>query len=136
MLQLISGGILKFAPYFRRSLKMPVLGWCRGLNETPIACVAARCFTVCDGEVPVERDYTGQTQQRMHQRVNGTVPETIKKSALAFHVYYEKHPDNFDIVIRNFNFMILDCVNPRSLNRREARAIGDWGTANQCDRVK
>ena len=66
---------------------------------------------MCDDRLPVERDYTGQTQQRMHQRINGhrscfveDDPETIEKSALALHAS-QKHPDNFNLNI--FNFMIM-----------------------------
>ena len=71
-----------------------------------------------------EHTYVGQTQQPVHKRINGhracfvaDDPPTIEKSALALHAA-EAHPDVFNIDI--FNFMILDSVNPRQLNRKES----------------
>ena len=92
----------------------------------------AQC-RLCEGEAaPAERDYAGQTLQRMHLRINGhrncfdkDDQEAVEKSALALHAY-EKHPDNFDL--KNFKFTILDSVSPCSLNRREARAINELRT--------
>ena len=74
----------------------------------------------------------GQTQQRLHQRINGHRAcfvkddlDTIEKSALALHAH-EVHPDQFNLDI--FNFTILDSVNNRSLDKRESRAIGELRT--------
>ena len=104
----------------------------RHLNcKTKNAIYVAKC-TLCDDNLGVDCVYTGQTQQRVHQRINGhrscfvaDQPDTIEKSALALHAK-EKHPTNFDLSI--FKFMIRDSVSPRDLNRRESSVIGGLRT--------
>ena len=82
--------------------------------------------------VDKENTYAGQTMQPMHKRINGHRScfvegdlESIEKSALALHAAQE-HPDNFNLHI--FNFMIVNSVNPRQLNRQESRFIGELRT--------
>ena len=104
----------------------------RELNCKTRNCIYLAQCSVCDDSVSVENAYVGQTQQRMHQRINGhrscfvqNDPDTIEKSALALHAS-EHHSNNFNLDI--FKFMIMDRANPCSLNKRESRAIGELRT--------
>lgn len=101
--------------------------------KTDNAIYLAQC-TLCSKDITTNIDdaYVGQTQQRMHMRINGHRAcfakgdiDTIEKSALALHAH-NAHPDQFSIDV--FNFMILDSVSGRLLNKRESRSIGELRT--------
>ena len=94
----------------------------------------AQC-TKCDENA--ECSYIGQTAQEFHLRVNGHrscfalndqgLPDPAKadKSALALHNYKE-HYDEFNM--NNFQFLLIDQVRPRNLNRSEAVHINEFRT--------
>ena len=94
----------------------------------------AQCKT-CDQNT--ENSYIGQTSQEFHLRVNGHrahfalndqgLPDYGKaeKSALALHNYKE-HYDEFNM--DNYQFLLMDQVRPRDLNRSEALHINQYRT--------
>ena len=68
--------------------------------------------------------YFGQSTNPIRTRFNGhrgcfkLKDYKYTQSALSQHTY-EKHPEHFDIELRNFNFGIVKQCSPKQLNRLE-----------------
>ena len=114
----------------KKELKTPLAKFnCKTKN----AIYVAQCQLCPKNE---ENTYVGQTTQPVHKRINGHRSCFVKdkekneylnveKSALSLH-NYEQHCDNMDL--NNFKFVILNSANPCTLDRKEARAIGELRT--------
>ena len=90
-------------------------------NSTKSIIYLALC-KLCDDPLCLSNFYFGQSVNSLMSRNNGHRGNfkinNHDKSALSMHVY-DKHPENFDKKLLNFDFGVVKSVSPMQLNRVE-----------------